>query len=532
MKKEEILLNDSEIVETKSNKVKIVLSILASTLIVASIATLLVGHFQFGWFKSNEFKIDANINRNIYQANYFSERKTINTKITFDEHSEAKEYVVDNDFVVFFTGKNTAALVLLGATANVDDQIHELAHFNMFDEEVVKDLENNPDGAKYPMALFEFTDDGKIKEIKLPNNMDEYNAETIIGLINKVIPKLSRDKTEDMSNGLEITSKRVNNKRILVLSEAPKQFKEFKGSKYTKVVKTEIENEQITNVESNDNLFMESNPEGDEIMYGPKDLTYNVKSEITSMQVNYDEKENVNLVNKIAEKFTFIKSEALLENIKKSKEEKEENNAEVEEELPKQGRNLFSISASRTFNIASFNVLGQTVSVKYEVGISGNRAYNKIVISSGIGSFAFGNTGCSGEVSWSKSYTQTIFRFVVPPFPAVQVGCFVKGSIYIGFGFSSGSGQSAKYWAKASGSLALGAEISAGFGSIASLSAYAQGTVISASGQVTLQNRSVSGGSGFSISVGRLEVGIKGTLVGIHKTLWSTTLYGGKTIYG
>ena len=134
MKKEEILLNDSEIVETKSNKVKIVLSILASTLIVASIATLLVGHFQFGWFKSNEFKIDANINRNIYQANYFSERKTINTKITFDEHSEAKEYVVDNDFVVFFTGKNTAALVLLGATANVDDQIHELAHFNMFDE--------------------------------------------------------------------------------------------------------------------------------------------------------------------------------------------------------------------------------------------------------------------------------------------------------------------------------------------------------------------------------------------------------------
>ena len=378
MKKEEILLNDSEIVETKSNKVKIVLSILASTLIVASIATLLVGHFQFGWFKSNEFKIDANINRNIYQANYFSERKTINTKITFDEHSEAKEYVVDNDFVVFFTGKNTAALVLLGATANVDDQIHELAHFTMFDEEVVKDLENNPDGAKYPMALFEFTDDGKIKEIKLPNNMDEYNAETIIGLINKVIPKLSRDKTEDMSNGLEIISKRVNNKRILVLSEAPKQFKEFKGSKYTKVVKTEIENEQITNVESNDNLFMESKPEGDEIMYGPKDLTYNVKSEITSMQVNYNEKENVNLVNKIAEKFTFIKSEALLENIKKSKEEKEENNAEVEEELPKQGRNLFSISASRTFNIASFNVLGQTVSVKYEVGISGNRAYNKI----------------------------------------------------------------------------------------------------------------------------------------------------------
>ena len=29
--------------------------------------------------------------------------------------------------------------------------------------------------------------------------------------------------------------------------------------------------------------FMESNPEGDEIMYGPKDLTYNVKSCLYSM---------------------------------------------------------------------------------------------------------------------------------------------------------------------------------------------------------------------------------------------------------
>ena len=77
----------------------------------------------------------------------------------------------------------------------------------------------------------------------------------------------------------------------------------------------------------------------------------------------------------------------------------------------------------------------------------------------------------------------------------------------------------------------MGAEISAGFGSIASLSAYAQGTVISASGQVTLQNRSVSGGSGFSISVGRLEVGIRGAFLGNKGTLWSTTLYNGYTLY-
>ena len=56
------------------------------------------------------------------------------------------------------------------------------------------------------------------------------------------------------------------NKRIIVQNESPKQYEEFKGSRYTKVVKTEIEDEQITNIESNDNLYMESKPEGDEFI--------------------------------------------------------------------------------------------------------------------------------------------------------------------------------------------------------------------------------------------------------------------------
>ena len=289
MKKEGILLKDFEIVETKNNKIKIVFSIIVSTLLVATIATLLVGHLMFKWFKSDEYKIDAHINRTVYQANYFSEKKTINSKFTFDEHTEEKEYLVDNDFVVFLTEKkgnlNTAALVLLSSTASIDDEIHELAHLNMFDEEQIKDLEVNPNGAKYPMAVFKFDDDGKIEEIKLPNNMDQYNAESIIELINKVIPKLSRNKKEDISNGLEITSKKVNNKRTIIRTEAPKQFEELEGSRYTKVVKTVIENDQITNIESDNNLYMESQPEEDEIMYGPKDFSYNVKSEISSMEV-------------------------------------------------------------------------------------------------------------------------------------------------------------------------------------------------------------------------------------------------------
>ena len=534
MKKEEILLNDSEIVETKPNKVKLALSILAATLIVATVTTLLVGHFKFDWFKSDEYKIDAHIKRSVYQANYFSEKKTINAKFTFNGHSEEKESTMDNNFVVFLTEKkenlNTATLVLLDAKATTDDGIQELAHLNIFDEKQVKDFEANPDGTKYPMAVFKFTDDGEIEEIKLPNNMDKYNAESILELIKKVIPKLSRNKKEDMSNGLEITTKKVNNKRTIVQSEAPKQLKDFKGSRYTKYVKTEIENDQITNIESDDKLYMESKPEGNKFMYGPKDLHYNIKSEITSMEVKYNQKENINLVNRLAEKFTLIESEILLKTFAENDKEKKEEKEVIEEE-PKQVRNLFSISASKSFPIASFNVLGQTVAIKYEVGISGSRAYNKIVVSSKLGKVEFGNTGCSGEISWSKSFNQIIFTFVVPPpFSFIQIGCYVRGAIAIGFGFKFGVGQGAKYWAKAEGSLALGAEVMVGFGPIASLSAFAEGTILDARGQVVLSNGSVTKDSGFSLSIGRLAVGIRGRLFAWEQTLWSTTLFGGVRI--
>ena len=130
-------------------------------MLIATITTLLVGHFKFDWFKSDEYKIDAQINRSIYQANYFSEIKTINTKFNFkDDFSDEKGYIVDNNFVVFLTDKkynlNTGALVLLSSTASVNDQVKELPHLDMFDEKQRKEIEANPNGAKYPMAVFKF----------------------------------------------------------------------------------------------------------------------------------------------------------------------------------------------------------------------------------------------------------------------------------------------------------------------------------------------------------------------------------------
>ena len=538
-KKEEILINENEeIIDIKpNNKLKYAVAIVAATLVLASVTTLLIGHFKFNWFKGEIYKLDASISRKAYQANYFTEKKTVTTKFSFANGiNQEKQYFLDTNFVVFMTNQeklenkeflNTAALILLDSKMTHEYGEKDLPHLDMFNEAQLKELEANPDGAKYPLALFKFYQSGKIEEIKLPNNMDEYNAETIIELIEKVIPKLSRNRTEDMSNGLNINTIKRKNKKIIIQKEPPKEYEAFKGSRVSKFVATEIEGDQITNIETSANIHLQSQPENGEIIFGPKDFSYDLRSDINSKEVKFDEKENVELVKKIAEKFNFINSKDLLKAIKDKKDE--ENKAVViaeEEENKSQLRNLgFAVSASKTFNLASFNVCGQTVSIKYYVKVSSSQAVNKIIISSGLGTFEFGNKGCSGTLSKKWEYKQPIFQFPFPGFPVVSVGAFAKGTIKAEIGFKSGS--STKVYATLSGKLTMGAEIKAGWDAIASLSAGAEGTVADASATVTITNGSVSKDSGFSLKMGALEAYIQGCLFTIKIDIARFTIYSG-----
>ena len=409
---------------------------------------------------------------------------------------------------------NTASLIILDSKVSTTEVNKDLAHFNIFDEAEIKEFESNPDGSKYPIVIFKFYEDGTIEDIQLPNNMDEYNARTLIELIETVIPKLSGNRKEDMSNGLEIDVKKDKKKTIIVKRDNRKvcfpakdenEKKPLLTGAYQQKTRATIEDEQITNVETTSSIHLKSGPEKGEINFGPKDFHYDFKSDIVSKEVKYEQKEKVELIKKLSKKYKFVKSEELLESFKPKREE------EVEEVKPI--RNLgFQFSASKTFNIATFNFLGQTISVKYVVSMSGSSASNKVVVSSGMGSFSFGNEGVSGTISNSKSYSLTIFKFVFPNFPAVSVGCFAKGSLSWGIGVESGSGSSTKYSAKLSGKLSLGAEIKAGWDAIASLSAGAEGTVVDASGKVLITKGSVSKDSGFSIRFGALSAYIQGCL--------------------
>jgi len=531
-KKEEILINEPEIFETKSsNKIKYAIAIISSTVVLAVVTTLLIGHFKFDWFKS-ENRINLNINRNVYQANYFTEKKIINTKFFFEEGPYMKkQYTLDSKFVVFLTEKkdnlNTAILVLLSSKMKSEEGVNQLGHLNIFDENEIKEFEANPDGSKYPIAVFKFYDDGKIEEIKLPNNMDEYNAESIIELIEKIIPNVSINKNEDMSKGLDIITRKHKNGKVLVQKEVPRQYGNFKGSKYSKSVRTEIEDNQVINIQTNSNIQLISQPDDGQIIFGPKDFTFDFKSDIVSQEIKYDEKENVELVNNLANKFTLINSKDLLESIKEKKQEKMKEEEKVAKETRPLRQLSFPISANKEYILASFNLLGQTITIKYVVSISSSKAINKIVISSNLGSFSFGNDGCYGEAGDTYSYYKHIFTFVFPNFPAVSVGCYASGSLTWKIGFLSGSGISSKYYASLSGILKLGAEIKAGWDSIASLTAYAEGTVADASGQITFSNGSVDKGSGFKLKMGNLVAGISGCLFSKKIELVKHTIYEG-----
>ena len=534
-KKEEIILeenlNEKEIIEVKSsNKVKYAIAIIASTLILAAATTLLVGHFKFDWFKSDNYKIDVNISRSAYQANYFNEKKTATAKIVLENGVTVdKKYIVNSNFAVYLTDKkqvnngylNTAILVILDSKLTSEEVNQDLAHFNIFDENQVKDFESNPKGSKYPMALFKFYEDGTLEDIQLPNNMDEYNAESMVELVEKVIPKLSRSRNEDMSKGLDVKVKRDKKKRIIVQSEAPKEYYSFKGSKYSKLVKTEVEDDQINSIETISSMYLQAEPEEDQIIFGPKEFSFDLNSLITSNEKQTEQKNNVELVQKLAQKYNFINSKDLIDSFKEKEEEKE-----VEKETEPATRNLgFAISASKTFTIASFTVCGQTVSVKYSVKISSSSCENKVIISSGSGSFEFGNTGA--KLSGSKEYKVTIFKFPFPNFPMVTLGAVAKGKVSWEVGVKSGSGSSTKYFAKLTGKVTLGAEIKAGSDKIASLSCGAEGTVIEASGSLTLSNGSVTKDSGFSVGFGGLSAYIQGCLFSAKIEIARFTIFSG-----
>ena len=275
-------------------KLKLIISIIATTLILSIAIVLLIGYFKFDWFKNEIYKIDANVTREVNQANYFTETKKINTKIalTKDEYNE-QNYEVNTDFMVYIKDKTelkqndnlyTATLIILKSKMTSKDEVYDLPSFDIKDENQIKDFESKPDGAKYPIAFFSFFDNGTISKINYPKSTDEYNTQTLKELIEKVIPKLTRNRTEDNNNGLKIKTRTDRKKKTLIEEEKPKQYYSFKGSKFSKSTERDFEDDKLTDIRTTSDIYLKSSPDQDEQTLGATDFYFKSQSTIKTYE--------------------------------------------------------------------------------------------------------------------------------------------------------------------------------------------------------------------------------------------------------
>ena len=531
MSKEEVLNNDyveNEVIQPKNTKkIKIAIALVASLTIIAS-AILLVGYFKFNWFKSEIYNIDAKISRNAYQANYFSETKTINTRIGFTsgitQDNEQKIYtnfmvmqkdrkeLKNNDFL------NTATLVILDTKLENKNELKEINSFNIYNEENIKEFESNPDGAKYPMAVFSFYENGTIADILLPNNMDNYNAQTIIELIESVVPRLTRNRTEDISNGLEINTLKRNKKKVFVESISPREIPDFKGSRFVKSIEREIDNEQLTKIKTQANLELKTELEENENSFGLKDFKYETKSEIVSTGLK-EEKGTAELINKFIEHYTLIKSQDLLEYLAKNKKDQIIGRYEITEEQLKSDNNLRNLISFDNFNgdatilVTTFNVLNCDIKIQIRYGAKNGEAFGEIIFTANQGKVSFGSNGITASTTiktWKGEVP--VFTFDFPPMPIIGLSLIAGGSVKIQGSISS---EKEQLELSITGSLYAKVEIKAGWDKVASVAAGAKGTIISSSikGAINLSGDLSTSGS---LSAGDITIYVNGKTLGLE----------------
>jgi len=385
MEKEEILnenIIEKEVIHPKAHKkIKIFLAITGSILVIA-ITVLLIGYFHLNWFKSEIYNLDIKISRNTYEVNYFTETKILETRLGLTSgESNNKEITVKNNFLVVQTDReklenndflNTVSLIILDVKVKMDNEEKQGISFDIFKEEIVEEFKSNPEGSKYPMAIFSFYENGTIAEINLPNNMNQSIAKSMIDLIEKIIPKISRNRTEDNNNGLKINIIKNNDMKTLVESQSNREIENIKKSKFTKFIERDIENGQLTSIRTNSNISLETQAEKEENTFGLKDYFYQEKSKIILKEIK-KQKDIIELIQILSKYYNFINSKILLESFKIKENEKKE---DIIEDIPKEInttspkiRKLDTYEMDRTFTVKTFNVLGIRGSIKIRIRI-------------------------------------------------------------------------------------------------------------------------------------------------------------------
>ena len=522
--------HDEITLSSKKSKICKIAALIIAGIAIITTTVLLVAHFKYGLFGS-KISEAIEINREANSLEFFSETRNLKTKMTYASGQTAStEQEIDTDFVVLIKEKkeikekstfyNTGYIVVLGSKAKSNGEEAQLDSFNIFDEKIIKEFESNPNGAKYPIAQFSFYEDGTIIKINLPKDIDSYNAEKLMSLIKDVIPKLSINK-EDEENGIEIKTKtkNKNGKKQKTFSkyDPPKEFYDkyskstFKGSKISKLVETDVEDDKISEIRSNTNLYLETEKDGEEENgFGIDDLFVNVDSKIVSTKTEKEKVDDIKLVDRIVTKLTFVDSEEVLSSFHKT------NDIEIEEpEVPM--RNL----ATTTWQWALFenkSFLGTKASAYYVIDLKNNKVVNKIKIKAGSFTVSVGNEdGLSQSKTDSNKDTRGSVLLGTFPIAAYEIRIDIKLSMGLNAGVTVSTKQ---LKITLSGSVNLKAELVVG--TLIKFTAGVKGKIIGASFTCAFNKSPLSfskSGSKINISSGTITGYLTGEIKGTGKKL-------------
>jgi len=522
--------HDEITLSSKKSKICKIAALIIAGIAIITTTVLLVAHFKYGLFGS-KISEAIEINREANSLEFFSETRNLKTKMTYASGQTAStEQEIDTDFVVLLKEKkeikekstfyNTGYIVVLGSKAKSSGEEAQLDSFNIFDEKIIKEFESNPNGSKYPIAQFSFYEDGTLIKINLPKDIDSYNAEKLISLIKDVIPKLSINK-EDEENGIEIKTKtkNKNGKKQKTFSkyDPPKEFYDkyskstFKGSKISKLVETDVEDDKISEIRSNTNLYLETEKDGEEENgFGIDDLFVNVDSKIVSTKTEKEKVDDIKLVDRIVTKLTFVDSEEVLSSFHKT------NDIEIEEpEVPM--RNL----ATTTWQWALFenkSFLGTKASAYYVIDLKNNKVVNKIKIKAGSFTVSVGNEdGLSQSKTDSNKDTRGSVLLGTFPIAAYEIRIDIKLSMGLNAGVTVSTKQ---LKITLSGSVNLKAELVVG--TLIKFTAGVKGKIIGASFTCAFNKSPLSfskSGSKINISSGTITGYLTGEIKGTGKKL-------------
>ena len=546
--------NQIELPAQKSRKKKyIIAGIILGLIAVVTTTVLLVGHFKYNLFGSETYQV-ANIKRELYSVDYFTETKSTKSKLAYTSGEfQEKEQLTETDFVVMVTDKeqlpnkvilNTAALIPLKSKVKMENKEADLSAFNIFDEKTVKEFEENPDGSKYTMALIHFYENGTIKDINLPKEMDKDSAQNMVDLINNVITKLYRNKTEDDINGIQIKTKTDRKKKSLIEYEPPKEFEDkhtkthFKGSRITKTVERDIEDDQLTEIRANTNLVLETQKEEkDYIDFGLKNFHFDSSSKISAIRTEKNKIEYVELVKRLISKLHLMESEELIQSIvDKETEEQNKKAEEAKEDAPITEQELRKLKWEGSFGwdwvIASTNILGQSISITYSISLKDGKVKNSLTLTIGRLNIPLGNKdGVSSDKKGGKQEGGEKEIATIPIVLGVKLGVKLGGSL----GFDVTYANSI-FTIKLNGRVYAKAEVTIGIDNIADIKAGVTGDLINLTFSCSIKksgNYYYKDSISLTASAGAISVYAKGTLVWIEVFNISEKLWDGwsKTIY-